>query len=131
MGYCALGLLPWWLWGPRAAKMGIKYQYVTQAQLFADRFQSKALSVIIALVSILAFIQYITLQMKGSAYVFEIASGGRIPFWAGALIAYIVVVVYVFFGGVRVKTSRQEKCYTLNNSTDYSLASQQSHSANG
>jgi SSS family solute:Na+ symporter len=101
MGYCALGLLPWWLWGPRAAKLGVKYQYVTQAQLFADRFQSKALSVIIALVSILAFIQYITLQMKGSAYVFEIASGGRIPFWAGALIAYIVVVLYVFFGGVR------------------------------
>jgi SSS family solute:Na+ symporter len=101
MGYCALGLVPWWLWGPRAARVGIKYQYVTQAQLFVDRFQSKALSIIIAVVSVLAFIQYITLQMKGSAYVFEIASGGRIPFWAGALIAYIVVVIYVFYGGVR------------------------------
>lgn len=101
LGYCALGLVPWWLWGPRAARVGIKYNYVTQAQLFTDRFQSKALSVIIAVVSILAFIQYITLQMKGSAYVFEIASGGRIPFWAGALIAYLVVLVYVFFGGVR------------------------------
>ena len=101
MGYCALGLVPWWIWGPRALRAGKKFHYVTQAQLFADRFQSKALSVIIAAVSILAFIQYITLQMKGSAYVFEIASGGRIPFWAGALIAYLVVVVYVFFGGVR------------------------------
>jgi SSS family solute:Na+ symporter len=101
MGYCALGLVPWWLWGPRALRAGKRYHYVTQAQLFSDRFQSKALSVIIAVVSVLAFIQYITLQMKGSAYVFEIASGGRIPFWAGALIAYVVVVVYVFFGGVR------------------------------
>jgi SSS family solute:Na+ symporter len=101
MGYCALGLVPWWLWGPRAERAGKRFRYVTQAQLFADRFQSKALSVIVAVVSILAFIQYITLQMKGSAYVFEIASGGRIPFWAGALIAYIVVVAYVFFGGVR------------------------------
>jgi SSS family solute:Na+ symporter len=101
LGYCALGLVPWWLWGPRAHRAGKKFHYVTQAQLFADRFQSKSLSVIIALVSILAFIQYITLQMKGSAYVFEIASGGRIPFWAGALIAYVVVLVYVFYGGVR------------------------------
>ena len=101
MGYCALGLVPWWIWGPRAVLAGKKFKYVTQAQLFADRFQSKALSIIIAVVSILAFIQYITLQMKGSAYVFEIASGGRIPFWAGALIAYVVVVIYVFFGGVR------------------------------
>jgi SSS family solute:Na+ symporter len=101
MGYCALGLVPWWIWGPKAARAGQKFKYVTQAQLFADRFQSKALSIIIAIISILAFVQYITLQMKGSAYVFEIASGGRIPFWAGALIAYVVVVAYVFYGGVR------------------------------
>jgi len=101
LGYCALGLVPWWLWGPRALRAGRKFNYVTQAQLFTDRFQSKALSVIIAVVSIMAFIQYITLQMKGSAYIFEVASGGRIPFWAGALIAYVVVVIYVFYGGVR------------------------------
>lgn len=101
MGYCALGLLPWWLWGPRAHRAGKKYNYVTQAQLFADRFQSKGLSVIIAIVSVLAFIQYIALQVKGCAYVFEVASGGRIPFWAGALIAYVVVLIYVFLGGVR------------------------------
>ncbi|MCP4709909.1 MAG: sodium:solute symporter family protein, partial [Planctomycetes bacterium] len=101
LGYCALGLLPWWVWGPRAARVGKKFHYVTQAQLFADRFQSKELSVIIGIISIIAFIQYITLQMKGCAYVFEIASEGRIPMWAGALIAYVVVLAYVFFGGVR------------------------------
>ena len=101
LAYCSAGLVPWWIWGPKAARAGQKFNYVTQAQLFADRFQSKGLSVIIAVVSILAFIQYITLQMKGSAYVFEIASEGRIPFWAGALIAYVVVVLYVFYGGVR------------------------------
>jgi SSS family solute:Na+ symporter len=101
LGYCALGLVPWWLWGPRALKAGKKFQYVTQAQLFSDRFQSKVLSLIIAVVSVLAFIQYITLQMKGCAYVFEIASEGRIPFWAGALIAYLVVLIYVFYAGVR------------------------------
>ncbi len=101
LAYCALGLVPWWIWGPRALRAGRKFQYVTQAQLFTDRFQSKALSVIIAVVSILAFIQYITLQMKGCAYVFELASEGRIRFEYGALIAYAVVLIYVFFGGVR------------------------------
>ena len=101
LGYCALGLLPWWIWGPRASRAGQRFGFVTQAQLFSARFRSKTLSVIVAIVSILAFIQYITVQMKGSAYVFEIASAGRIPFWAGAAIAYVVVVAYVFFGGVR------------------------------
>ncbi len=101
LAYAALGLVPWWIWGPRAERAGKKFGYVTQAQLFSDRFQSKALSIIIAVVSILALIQYITLQMKGSAYIFGVASEGRIPFWAGALIAYAVVVTYVFYGGVR------------------------------
>jgi SSS family solute:Na+ symporter len=101
LGYCALGLVPWWIWGPRALKLGRKYNYVTMFQLFTDRFQSTALSVICSVVAVLAFIQYVTLQMKGSAYVFEVASQGRIPFWAGALIAYAVVLIYVFVGGVR------------------------------
>jgi len=101
LSYCALGLVPWWIWGARAHRLGKRFDYVTQAQLLADRFQSPALSVIIAVVSVLAFIQYITLQMKGSAYIFEIASNGAIPFWAGALIAYVVVLAYVFWGGVR------------------------------
>jgi SSS family solute:Na+ symporter len=101
LGYCAFGLVPWWLWGPRTLRAGQKYHYVTQSQLFSDRFQSKSLSIIITVVSILAFIQYIALQMKGSAYIFEVGSGGRIPFWAGAMIAYAVVLIYVFFGGVR------------------------------
>ena len=101
LGYCALGLVPWLVWGPKAQAAGKKFGYVTQAQLFSDRFQSRPLSIVIAIVSTLAFIQYVSLQMKGSAYVFEIASDGAIPFWAGALIAYVVVLIYVFFGGVR------------------------------
>ena len=101
LGYCALGLVPWWIWGPRALKLGRKYNYVTMFQLLTDRFQSTSLSIICSVVALLAFIQYVTLQMKGSAYVFEVASEGRIPFWAGALIAYAVVLIYVFVGGVR------------------------------
>ncbi len=101
LAYCALGLVPWWIWGPRTLRLGRKYNYVTMFQMLADRFQSKSLSIICSIVALLAFIQYVTLQMKGSAYVFEVASEGRIPFWAGALIAYLVVLIYVFLGGVR------------------------------
>ncbi|MCG8605110.1 sodium:solute symporter family protein [bacterium] len=101
LAYTCLGIIPWWLWGPRTLRAGRKFHYVTQAQLFAGRFQSKWLSVLVALFSIMAFIQYITLQMKGSGYILEVASGGRVPFWMGALIAYLIVVLYVFIGGVR------------------------------
>ena len=101
LGFSAIGMVPWWIWGTKTHRAGVKFNYVTQAQLFSNRFQSRALSVIMAIVSMLAFVQYIGLQMKASGYIFEIASGGRIPFWAGALIAYVVVLAYVFLSGVR------------------------------
>ncbi|WP_202708004.1 sodium:solute symporter family protein [Sporosalibacterium faouarense] len=101
LGYCAMGLIPWLLWGPKAYRMGRRYNYVTQAELVADRFQSKGLSAIMAIISILAFIQYIALQLKGMAYVLNVTTDGLIPFWLGALVAYGVVLVYVFTSGVR------------------------------
>lgn len=101
LAYCAMGLLPWLVWGPRAFKLGKRYKFLTQAELLSTRFESKALSGVLAVVSILAFIQYIALQLKGMGYVIEVTTGGAVPFWAGALIGYVVVLVYVFMGGVR------------------------------
>lgn len=101
LSYSALGILPWWIWGPRSFRAGRKFNFVTQAQLLAGRFESKSISIVVAIISILAFIQYVTVQMKASGYILEIASGGRVPFWLGALVAYVVVVAYVFMGGVR------------------------------
>ena len=101
LGYCAMGLVPWLIWGPRAYRMGRRYNYLTQAELVSDRFQSKTLSALMAIVSILAFIQYIALQLKGMAYVLNVTTDGLVPFWLGALVAYGVVLVYVFSSGVR------------------------------
>ncbi|AZR73258.1 sodium:solute symporter [Anoxybacter fermentans] len=101
LAYCAMGLVPWLIWGPRAYRMGHRYNYVTQAELISDRFESKTLSALMAIVSILAFIQYIALQLKGMAYVLNVTTDGLIPFWLGALIAYGVVLVYVLTSGVR------------------------------
>lgn len=101
LAYCAAGLIPWMIWGVKAYRLGRKYNYITQAQLVSDRYNSKALSIIMAVVSILAFIQYIALQLKGMAYVLNVTTDGLVPFWLGALIAYTVVLVYVFTSGVR------------------------------
>lgn len=101
LGYSALGILPWWLWAPRTWMAGKKFGYVTQAQLILGRFNSRLLSTMVAIVTILAFVQYVTVQMKASGYILELASNGLIPFWAGSLVAYVVVILYVFLGGLR------------------------------
>ena len=35
------------------------------------------------------------------AYLMEVASGGALPFWLGALLFYLVIIIYVWAGGVR------------------------------
>lgn len=100
LAYCGFGLVPWYVFGPRAARLGRKYGYVTQAELFADRYQSKLLSGIMAWISLAAFVPYLTLQMKGAGYLFNTLTEGKVPFWVGALLAYGIVVLYVYLSGL-------------------------------
>ena len=37
-----------------------------------DRFQSRLLTILVGVVAILAFIPYLTLQIKGMAYIFNV-----------------------------------------------------------
>jgi len=100
ISYGTVGLLPWYFVGPRIARLGRKFGYVTQAELFADRYRSRTLSAILAVISLVAFIPYLILQMQGAGYVFSVVTEGRIPVWGGAAIAYGVVLLYVFKSGV-------------------------------
>lgn len=100
LAYASVGLVPWYFFGPRVAALGRRFGYVTQAELFAHRFQSRAIPVILAVLSLLAFVPYLMLQMEGAGYVFNVVTEGRIPEWAGAAIAYGVVLIYVFRSGV-------------------------------
>jgi len=100
LAYGSIGLVPWYFFGPRIAALGRRFGYVTQAELFSHRFDSRALSGVLAVVSLIAFVPYLTLQIKGAGYVFNIVTEGRMPIWAGAAIAYGVVLVYVLSSGV-------------------------------
>lgn len=100
IAYGTVGLLPWYFLGPRIARLGRERGYVTQAELFADRYQSNLISGILALISLAAFVPYLILQMQGAGYVFSVVTEGRMPTWAGAAIAYGVVLIYVFKSGV-------------------------------
>jgi len=100
IAYGTVGLVPWYFFGPRVARLGRRFGYVTQAELFAHRFESPAISGVLAVISIVAFVPYLVLQMSGAGYVFEVLTRGHVPFWMGAALAYGVVLVYVFRSGV-------------------------------
>ena len=100
ISYTSLGLVPMYFFGPRVAQLGRRFGYVTQAQLFAHRYHSRYISMILAAISLTAFVPYLTLQMQGAGYVFSVVTEGRMPVWAGAAITYGVVLLYVFRSGV-------------------------------
>ncbi|REL32859.1 sodium:solute symporter family protein [Rhodohalobacter sp. SW132] len=100
IAYGVIGIVPLYFFGPRAWRLGKKYGYVTQAELLAARFDSKFLSVMLAILSVVVFIPYLTLQMVGAGYVLNVISEGMIPYWAGAGVTYVVVLIYVYFSGV-------------------------------
>ena len=100
LSYGILGMAPWYWVGPRASRVGRRYGFVTQAQLLVGRFPSRSLTTLMAVLTVLAFIPYITLQMRGAGIVIEAVTDGNIPLWLGAGMAYGIVIIYVLSSGV-------------------------------
>lgn len=92
--------------------LGAKYGYQTQIQYFRDRFASDKLGLMLfpALVGLVT--PYILMGIIGGATAMEkITAGafpghfpqsaGGIPFWICGMVMCAVVLIYIFFGGVR------------------------------
>lgn len=101
LAYCAMGLLPWYVIGPKVSRIGEKRQLLTIGQFLEERYQSKVLPILVGLVATFAFIQYLCLQIKGTAYIFNVLTEGHISYNLAAFIAYGIVIIYVTTGGVR------------------------------
>ncbi|MCP3920621.1 MAG: sodium:solute symporter family protein [bacterium] len=100
LAYGALGFLPFYFLGPRAARLGRHYGFVTQAEMIAARYSMPAIAGVMAVISVMAFVPYLALQMKGAGYVLETVTRGGIEQWQGAAIVYGVVLAYVLKSGV-------------------------------
>jgi SSS family solute:Na+ symporter len=100
LGYGALGFVPFYFLGPRAARLGRRHGFVTQAEMVAHRFQMPALAGVMAAISTLAFVPYLALQMKGAGLVLNVVTRGAVAEWLGAAVVYAVVLVYVWKSGV-------------------------------
>lgn len=100
IAYGVVGMVPFYFFGPRARRLGQRHGFVTQAELLAHRFESKSLSVLLAVLSVIVFVPYLTIQMKGAGYILSTITDGGISPALGAGITYGVVMVYVLFSGV-------------------------------
>ncbi len=100
LAYGALGFVPFYFLGPRAARLGREYGFVTQAEMVAERFGFRPIAGVMALISVAAFVPYLALQMKGAGYILSEATQNRIPEELGAALVYTIVMIYVLKSGV-------------------------------
>jgi SSS family solute:Na+ symporter len=99
LAYGAVGLVPLFFYGARVRRIGAREGFVTQAEMFAARFESPAVSMLMGTATVLAFVPYLVIQLRGAGVVMHAVTG-----WSpsiGAAVVYAVVLIYVLTGGVR------------------------------
>ena len=87
--------------GSRIWAVGTRFGYMTPADMLADFYESDAVRVVVAMVSVLFTILYIQVQAQGLGYIVSVASGGRISFEVGTAILLVIAAGYLMAGGLR------------------------------
>lgn len=96
----AFGLM-YYVVGKRVWFLGKRWNYITPKDFFKDRYGSSTVGNIVAVIMLVFTLPYLQIQLSGGAYLIEVASGGVIPFALAALIFYVVIIIYVWSGGLR------------------------------
>lgn len=75
--------------------------YVTPTDFFADIYGSPSLNLLITLIMLIFTLPYLQIQLSGGAYLIEVASGGLIPWRVSGLLFYLIIIIYLWAGGMR------------------------------
>jgi SSS family solute:Na+ symporter len=87
--------------GTRVWALGKKYGFMTPVQMFRDRWECSHIGTVIFAVQAAMLVPYIIIGIMGGGTTLYTISGGLVPFWFGGAIVAMVVMSYVFFGGMR------------------------------
>ena len=87
--------------GTRVWALGKKHGFMTPVQMFRDRWECSHIGTVIFVVQAVLLVPYIIIGIMGGGTTLSTISGGFVPFWFGGAIVALVVMSYVFFGGMR------------------------------
>ena len=87
--------------GTRVWALGKKHGFMTPVQMFRDRWECSHIGTVIFVVQAVLLVPYIIIGIMGGGTTLNVISGGLVPYWFGGAIVALVVMGYVFFGGMR------------------------------
>lgn len=85
----------------RAWALGKKLGYMTQADVIAGRWNSRALGYFVSGICLFYTVPYLMTGAIGGGQALSGLTGGAVPYWVGALVVVVVVCLYVAAGGMR------------------------------
>ncbi|GAB3181618.1 sodium:solute symporter family protein [Nesterenkonia halophila] len=91
----------YYLVGKRIWFHGKRGGYVTPRDFFVGLYGSRKLGTYIAVILLVFTLPHLQIQLTGGAYLMEVASDGVLPFWLAGLLFYLVIIIYVWSGGLR------------------------------
>jgi solute:Na+ symporter, SSS family len=87
--------------GTRIWSLGHRHGFMTPVQMFRDRWECGHIGTVIFAVQAILLVPYIIIGVMGGGTTLAALSGGLVPYWAGGALVALVVMSYVFFGGMR------------------------------
>lgn len=86
---------------PEIWEAGRKFSLHTQSDFFQQRYGSKHLASVVAIIGVIFIVPYLQLQLTGLGIIVEIASYQAVSRPLAMLIAFIIVAGFVLFSGIR------------------------------
>ena len=87
--------------GTRLWSLGKRYGFMTPVQMFRDRWECGHIGTAIFVVQAALLVPYIIIGVMGGGTALRAITGGLIPYPIGGALVALVVMSYVFFGGMR------------------------------
>jgi SSS family solute:Na+ symporter len=87
--------------GTRMWALGKRHGFMTPVQMYRDRWECAHIGTVIFVVQAALLVPYIIIGVMGGGTALRAISGGVVPYWLGGAVVALVVMGYVFFGGMR------------------------------
>jgi SSS family solute:Na+ symporter len=87
--------------GTRLWALGRRNGFMTTVQMFRDRWECRHIGTFIFAVQAALLVPYIVIAVMGGGTTLRTVSDGLVPYWLGGAVASLVVMGYVFLGGMR------------------------------
>jgi SSS family solute:Na+ symporter len=87
--------------GTRLWSLGKQHGFITPVQMLRDRWECAHIGTVIFALQAGLLVPYIIIGVMGGGTALGAITGGFVPFWLGGAVVALVVMSYVFLGGMR------------------------------